>query len=264
MAGIESSEKFNPKERNLGFLNTLNCCLDYFEDAKGLGSGVNAGRFGAKNIARNLEFSEEPKVKGFGYEPQSAGFSGWKKEGGEQDSYQSPQGFVGARLESNLRNMENIFTSGSQDFLRLNFGRGAGSHLTGSIGHPGDPNNVLETITSTNGLIGIDTSDSRPDGDNLQSMREQNHLFVQENKELKSLCNIYKAKNERFKLAYKKLKVKYTILKEENHTLCGKLQNERNCHKESRGFLKKLLHVKNVSLGGGTERDVVVIGARNG
>lgn len=216
-------------------------------------------------MARNLGFGEADEGGRFGSEPRTPpGLGGSGKGGREEGSWRGPEGGGGGGRGGGVWGMENIFTSGSQDFLRLNFGRGAGGHLAGSIGHPGDPNNVLETITSTNGLIGIDTSDSRPDGENLQSMREQNYLFVQENKELKSLCNIYKAKNERFKLAYKKLKVKYTILKEENHTLCGKLQNERNCHKESRGFLKKLLHVKNVSLGDGTEREVLIIGAKNG
>lgn len=105
----------------------------------------------------------------------------------------------------------------------------------------------FETVNTTNGLI-MDTSNSKLDQKHLNIANQQSCLLIQENKELKSLCNIYQTKNERMKLAYKKLKNKYNLQKEVNSGLLMKIDKERSSNLDSKGFIKNFLDIKTKSL----------------
>ena len=110
-----------------------------------------------------------------------------------------------------------------------------------------DPYKGSDTINSTNGLINIDPSEtSQQDQANIQIL-EQNYRLSDELNEVKSLVNVYSGEIERMKLNYSKLRGKYNIMKENNSLLMKKLEKERSSHNESRGFLKRQLHVKNSS-----------------
>ena len=98
----------------------------------------------------------------------------------------------------------------------------------------------MDTITSTNGNIMFDLSnindtEMEANGD-ISSMKNYVQLMLQENKELKLLCNLYNNKSERMKIAYKKMKGKYSTVKEDNKELYKKLEEQAKFIKNN-GFV---------------------------